>query len=463
MMNMKATMLDDWLDCLVRFRIYNEDKEDNELTSEFGIFGNTSSKTVDTGIPMSVEILKNKYSIDDLEAYTLTRFMYSIGKPIISDPDYDVFENYVLNTYEMLISSYDDDEIPEDLLVKIYGREKATEYVGAAKPKKDEAFIDISNQVSKSMQSYRTLQECYPWINAHKSVELMVSPKIDGINTATSYVRDPNSMKFNYARTRGRSSRAFDISHNIIKKFPQEISLPNNIDNLVIAAEAILPRAYLETLNKAIYSVTGTNPEIHTPRGGGMSMLKRTDIPDEVYSNLRLFVFRCSYGRTFDESLAFAEANGFEVVPHEVYKFTYSNYSEYEKELSDLIYKYKGICDKMGITTDGIVLQVNDRKLAENEVSSKIADGDNLAVKALAWEADVYSSKVIDIVLEPSATHYNCKAIIEPVYNSSDKKLSIVNLYNIGMMIRNKVKIGSLIEFKYENETTISFLRNLSN
>jgi NAD-dependent DNA ligase len=149
-------------------------------------------------------------------------------------------------------------------------------------------------------------------------------------------------------------------------------------------------------------------------------------------------------------------------VPHEVYRFKFHNGEEYNKELTALIMKYKTLTENMGITTDGLVLQVNDRHLAENEHTATAADGDNLAVKAVAWEASVFSSKVTNIVIQPSANQYCCKAIVEPVYTESDKKLSVVNLYNPDTMIRNNVNIGSVIEFKYENETTISFLRNLS-
>ena len=400
--------------------------------------------------------------LDMLEQYTLTRYMYSIGKPLISDQEYDKLECDVLSNYgAMAYTSYDDDDVPKELLIKVYGEKEASELIGEGTS--NDIIPDLTAQVSKSMQSFRTLEECYSWISEHKHMEIMVSPKIDGINTASNFQKCSDFYKLNYARSRGKSGRALDISQNVAKVLPKNFKLDKEIDNIIFICEAILPREHLDKLNNNILKNTGVDPGIHTPRGGAMSMLKRSDVDDEVYNYLKLFVFRCSYGKTFEESLEFAKNSGFTVVPHEVYKFKYNTYEEYEKELSDLIYKYKALTEDMGITTDGLVLQINDRDLAENEQTTEVADGDNLAVKALAWEAYVYSSRVTDIIIQPSANQYCCKAVVESVYTESGKKLSIVNLYNPDTMISANVNVGSVIEFKYENETTISFLRNLSN
>lgn len=408
----------------------------------------------------------NIIGLTDKELYTLARYLYKYDMSPINDIEYDALESklkqevtpnftdffgdgFESNPFE---TSYDDDVTrPTDLLNRVLTENELQQL--ARMENSGNAIETLDAYVSKSMQSYRTLRECFDWINRYHAVEFCISPKIDGINSTTSY----SNGTFDSARTRGRGKNAIDISEKMQQHLPSVI---NYNDQLILAAEAVITRDNLENYNQMVNTDTKT---FVTCRGGALSILRRKDIPEMCTNFIRTFVFRTNVGATLSEGLDIAESLGFNVVPHEVYTFKYTTYEEYEKELSALIWKYKEIMEGMNIPTDGLVLQINNNSHFTDTVTHTAYDGGNLAVKALAWEPGVYTSRVKEIVMDADTTvQYNCKAIVEPVYTEEGKCMQRVNLYNINTMVTNDVHPGDLIQFEYVNETTINFRKKVT-
>lgn len=406
---------------------------------------------------MNISTLNNK------DKYRLARYLYKYGMSPLSDVEYDELEqtlkkevvanasytdffssDFESNPFE---TSYDDDSTrPTDLINLVLSAEEQEQLKTMEKSGKAVEVLDA--YVSKSMQSYRTLRECFDWINNYHGVEFCISPKIDGINSTSSYV---NGI-FDTARTRGRGKNAIDISTKLKKCLPEKIDFNNQF---IVAAEIVVTRDHLEQYNSMVNSDAKT---FVTCRGSALSILRRTDIPEECTSFIKPFVFRTNVGNTLAEGLTIAKELGFNTVPFEVYTFKYSNYEEYEKELSELIWKYKEIMEELNIPTDGLVLQINNNSYFSNTVTHTAYDAGNLAVKALAWEPGIYTSRVKDIIMAADTTvQYNCKAIVEPTYTEEGKCMQYVNLYNINTMIVNDIHPGDLIKFEYVNETTINF------
>ena len=397
------------------------------------------------------------------DLYRLCRYLYKYGMSPLSDVDYDKLEsevkNYTMNddSFTSLFgesnnpfeTSYDDDTVrPDDLIDKCLTNDeklrlKLMENSGDS--------IALDAYVSKSMHSERSIWACKPWIDKYYDAEFCISPKIDGINTTTEYV----DGSIQISRTRGRGKNAIDIFNKMSKVLPSNINYPNRF---IVAGEAVITRDDLTSYNEM-----GTGNDIFvTCRGSALSILRRTDIPDVCTSFVKIFVFRTNIGDTLSDGLDKAQQLGFNVVPHEVYKFKYTTDFEFEKELSALIWKYKGIMEKIGIPTDGLVLQINDNKFFGNTVTNTAYDGGNLAVKALAWEPGIYVSKVEEIVLECNVNYqYNCKVRVSPTYTEDGKKMQMVNLYNVNTLINNNIHEGDTIEFQYVNETTINFVRKV--
>jgi NAD-dependent DNA ligase len=380
------------------------------------------------------------------ELYTLSRFMYKIEQSIILDQEYDKLEKELVGENR---TDYNDDDIPTELLHQVYSEEKVKELLTGLK---EPSSINLERYVSRSMKAYRTLEECYEWINQNKELEMCISPKIDGINTTTLFTKDG----LQYSRTRGRMGRSNDITANISRVLPRDLTA----DDLVVCAEAVYTADELSVVNQQLTQYSSTTPII-TPRGGATSVLMRDIYPDFVYNHLNIFVFRTNYGDTLAESIDYAKSLGFSVVPHEVYKFKFNSYAEYEKEITSLIWKYKLMMEENGIPTDGLVLQINQRDVFNRDIKDGFIEGGSLAVKAVGWEPGVYQSEVIDIKIEPSVFQCCTKALIKPVTTDSGKKLSVVNLFNPSILFNNKIKVGSIIEFNYKNETTTDFIRKI--
>lgn len=402
------------------------------------------------------------------EKYQLARYLYKYGMSPFSDTEYDTIErelrqdaetgtgftDYFEGAFESnpFETSYDDDtQRPTELLKRVLSDKELNQL--ALLESSGQSVEKLDAYVSKSMQSYRTLEECFEWINKYHGVEFCISPKIDGINSTTSYV---NGV-FETTRTRGRGKNAIDISEKMCKHLPNVIDTK---EQFIIAAEAVITRDHLEQYNQMVGDGDKT---FVTCRGSALSILRRTDIPTECTNFIKTFVFRTNVGATLSEGLDIAKSLGFNVVPHETYTFKYTNYIEYEKEITTLIWKYKELMEGMNIPTDGLVLQINSNTHFSDTATHTAYDGGNLAVKAVAWEPGVYTSRVLQITMDADTTvQYNCKAIVEPVYTEEGKCMQNVNLYNINTMIMNDVHPGDLIQFEYMNETTINFRKKVT-
>jgi NAD-dependent DNA ligase len=227
------------------------------------------------------------------------------------------------------------------------------------------------------------------------------------------------------------------------------------INGFVAAAEAVVTFDHLAEYNTMVEKSSGA---FVTCRGSALSILRRTDIPDECTNFVQPFVFRTNYGSKHSDGLNKAKELGFKVVPFETYTFEFKTYEEYEKEITTLIWKYRNMMDSIGVPTDGLVLQINDNAYFTGTITNTAFDGGNLAVKALAWEPGIYTSRVREIIMECEGNlQYNCKALVEPTYTEEGKCMQFVNLYNPNIMICNDIHEGDLIKFEYVNETTINF------
>lgn len=402
----------------------------------------------------------NLENCTDEEKYLLCRYLHKYAMSPITDREFDELESKIKdsgfnNTNFFNDSpfdiSYDDDFKPVEIINKVLSDDEKHSLEIMENSGKSIGSIDA--YVSKSMKSYRTLRECFDWIDQFKGVEFCISPKIDGINTTSIYDSNGN---FQYARTRGRSrsGSAIDISGKVINVIPQNII---NIDDkeLVVAGEAVVSTKDLEMYNNMVNKSDGM---FVTCRGVALSILRRTDIPKECNDFVKIFVFRTNWGNTLSDGLDKAQSLGFNVVPHETYTFKYSTYEEYEQELTTLIWKYRTLMNDRNIPTDGIVLQINDNSYFSGTVTNTAYDGGNLAVKALAWEPGIYTARVKDIIMDCEGNvQYNCKVQIEPTYTEEGKCMQFVNLYNINTLISNDIHEGDLIRFEYVNETTINF------
>lgn len=289
-------------------------------------------------------------------------------------------------------------------------------------------------------------------LNLNEKVEQVVySPRLD------QSINEQDLNRLIFSRSRGRKGQYITWTDNVSKCLPRMIkNIQSSKEDIFISAEAFVEPDYLETLGHfAKCSFT-------TSRDAARSALQRSDYPDKVYKHVRLLAFRVNVGDTLTEGLEALRDIGFPTVPFRKHTFSFTNFEEFEKELSEIIWEFKAIAAEQHIPNDGIVLQVNETASFGKESTENLYDDGNFAVKALGWEPSIYSSIVKEVLIRRDYTvRFSVKAIVEPVYTEGNKMLTTVNLFNPKRLIESDVHVGDLIEFEYKNDTTINFIRKL--
>lgn len=295
-------------------------------------------------------------------------------------------------------------------------------------------------------------EEDFSKLKLNEKIEQVVySPRLD------KPIEGQDINRLIFSRSRGREGQYLTWTDNVSKCLPKVIkNIQSSKEDIFISAEAYVEPDYLETLGHfAKCSFT-------TSRDAARSALQRTDYPDKVYNHVKLLAFRVNVGDTLTEGLETLRDMGFPTVPFKKHTFTFTNFQEFEKELSDLIWEFKAIATERHIPNDGIVLQVNETASFGKESTETQYDDGNFAVKALGWEPCIYSSIVKEILIKRDYTvRFSVKAVVEPVYTEGHKTLTNVNLFNPKRLIESGVHVGDLIEFEYKNDTTINFIRKL--
>lgn len=394
-----------------------------------------------------------------IKKFIVSRFMYRIGQPILSDQEYDLLEKNLKDVEEVkeyMERTWEDDPVPTELLQEFYGEEE-TERLLISNNLKDYNNNFVSSEEFKAQSIYpaRYLSEALEWNNAHVGMEVLYMPKIDGISTSHEYAQNV----FRSSRTRGRrgGDSFIDISDNCKHALPAKL----NVNNLTLNAEAFVSEDDMEYYTE----ITGTN--FTSPRMCGISAVRRAEFPKQLIANtLQLYVFNSSYGDTLKEGIDFARSLGFKTVPYLVRTIEhYSSESEYLKAITPIMKGLKDFTDDRGIPTDGVVIQVNDRKsfAAGADVGEKYT-AHNLAFKCLFWEEEKFISVVKDIEIfqaMKSKQNFSVKLIVEPIKTKSGKTLQTINMYNLKTLIDSDVTIGDTIEFAHFNDTSIKFVRKV--
>lgn len=164
------------------------------------------------------------------DRYIISRWMYSIGKPIMSDGEYNSLHRYLKSQNklpEYTERSWSSDPCPKELLTA-YGLEDAIYEV---------KLLDKT----ESIESFTTKEEIDLFYTGMNNAHV-VSFKEDGFNIqATYYNNKPLKV-----HTRGRSTDAMDVSQ-LVDILPQNISLSGEVK---IVGELTLTHNNFEELKK---------------------------------------------------------------------------------------------------------------------------------------------------------------------------------------------------------------------
>lgn len=398
-----------------------------------------------------------------LDLVLAARFAYSKGKPIISDAEYDSACTSLKQAGVALNPIYEDDEVPYGPLERVAGLSKAevdakyslpassgtTQYFSS--PSESSDFDLLSESDSLSISAVTDYSEAYAWFEGNSDIELVISTKIDGINTRRGYKYRDGKLVYNAALTRGRKSDPFDITANMQKISPNNITsdIPHD---LVVYSETVVPFSAIQYINEK-YS-----DDYIIPRNLAMAMMRVTKFEDADYENLKSFVFRLDWGATLSEGLEKAKSLGFDTVPYVTYTYHHMPYEDFVADIGKVMHTLKDATDAMGIITDGMVAEINDRSLAGQQTIHNNYSSANIALKIGLWQPGVYESTVVALDLSQHSDQCSCVAIVEPVIAKGGQRISRVNCFNPSILFANDIRPGKKIKFEYKNETTVNLI-----
>lgn len=397
-----------------------------------------------------------------LDRVRIARCMYAAGKQHISDAEYDNLVRLLAEQGIILDPVYEDDPTPYDAFERVMhlNREGVDELLAD----KDTESSTVSKQISAndldflnesdslSIVSVTAFEEALEWFRRYKGVEMIISTKIDGINTRRGYKYDNGKLYYRASLTRGRRSDPINISENMRRISPTVI--PSNVihEDVVVYSETVVPSFAIDIMNEK-YATDYT-----IPRGLAMAMMRVERFSEEDFQYLKSYVFRVDYGKTLEEGLCLAEQLGFDVVPYVHYTYNGESFDVFKSQMEEIISNLKGKTDGMSIVTDGMVAEVNDRTLFSSGGITNNYSSANLALKIGLWVPGVYESEVRSLDFTMQADRCACVAIIDPVIAKGGQTISRVNCFNPATLFEYNILPGSRIRFEYKNETTVNLL-----
>lgn len=394
---------------------------------------------------------------DKLAILKIARCMYSHGVQGLSDAEYDDLLTDLVAAGVEVNPIYEDDPIPyrefSDYLE--LDADEVDELLRLSQPKSESAkildFDFLAESESLSISPVFSFEEAYTWFCQHEGLEIVISTKIDGINTRRGYRCVDKKLNYIASLTRGRRSDPLDVTKNMAVISPKIINTDIGQD-LIVYSETVALREAISALNEKY------GEDYTIPRGLAVAMMRTDKFEADDYKYLKSFVFRVDYGAKLSDGLVMAKQMGFDVVPYVMYTYNGESFSSFKLQMQETISHLKGIADGMDVVTDGMVAEVNDRTaytLADVNNNYSTA---NLAMKIGLWQPGVYTSVVKHLDLTQQAERCTCVAVVEPVITKGGQKVSRVNCYNPSVLFANKILPGKVIKFEYKNETTVNLI-----
>lgn len=382
---------------------------------------------------MDIKGLQKANRYEDL--FILARYLYRIGRPIMNDQEYDKLEK-VFRQHGLLLDylnrTYDDDPVPVKLLEEL----NLTHLIPQKSGSTSEYAFALDEEKSLSIKAVTTVDEVYSFVEGVRGQDLIMSLKLDGVNSKSLYV-DGN---FELCLSRARSGDGIDYTKNIRNILPSSI---NNTSKFTkVFSESFVLENYLPVLRQ----IDPTSYK--TPKSSAISLLRVTH-EDKHYKYLKSLAFTVEGVeglKTKEDELKYLKANGFNTTPYLVFKA-----DSIPKERLAFEQWLLNICkvfhDKtQAIPSDGLVLEVNDLSFESNinhQYSSK-----NIAIKLAQWKHKKYKGIVEDIILEQKRVKASCRVKIKSMHTADGCSADYINVFNPSIIINQGITIGSEVEFE---------------
>ena len=382
---------------------------------------------------MDIKGLQNANRYEDL--FILARYLYRIGRPIMNDTDYDKLEKTfrqhgVLSDY--LNRTYDDDPIPVELLKEL----NLEHFIIEQKGSKSKYVSALDEEKSLSIRAVTSIDEVFSFVEGVRGQDLIMSLKLDGVNSKSLYVNGD----FELCLSRARAGEGIDYTKNIRNILPSKI---NNTSKFTkVFSESFVFESYLPTLRELDPS------SYKTPKSSALSLLRVTH-GAEHYKYLKSLAFAVEGVdglNTKEDEFKYLKDNGFETAPYVVFK------SESIPKDRILFEKWLlKVCDlfhskTLAVPSDGLVFEVNDLSYdatINNQYSTR-----NIAIKLSHWKHKKSKGIVEDIILEQRRVKASCRVKIKSTQTADGCSADYINVFNPSIIISQGITIGSEIEFE---------------
>lgn len=393
---------------------------------------------------------------DDISLFRASRFAYRIGKPFLTDEDYDILFKRIEEQYpdtEELYHVYEEDKIiPEELLE--YGIDRLDiEMFSSQRSIVRDFTYEKSQQLiaedNKSILSVKTLEEEYAAIVKLGSGTYNFSPKMDGVFASAIYERiDETKFQLKCGKSRGEVTKSIDITEPISNVLPQIITLDTKEDSVKFTFEG----TYINNQVKA----DGYQCQRSACQGVFSSTLNKKVFK---YSNVIMICHGSSLDLNYKDTMEVAKNCGFNVVPFNTLEFDETmTIEEYEtwSQGAKADVRYWSVVNEIEI--DGIVA-VKDNYVGDKDGLSgkKLYNKNVFAIKTGYWNNGEYESTIIGFDAEQQDSDISYKLMIAPVITTGGKTLTKLTDLRLRTIVESKMKIGDTVRFYYLNNTTPKF------
>lgn len=392
-----------------------------------------------------MEDLYNSYRFAD--AYLLARYAYRIGEPMMNDSEYRLLEDAMACTDQAYLTkrSYDDDPVPEDLL-----KEFNLQHLIVKQDDIPEELLNGSvGDRTMSIKPLDNYKDAYDFFMSTPNEDKVMSSKCNGANLNATYIKDNDKDFYCYkgGLTRGRNGDCMNVSSNLYKVVPKKIVNDECEDKIRIYGEGLVDDSAYKNIPRK------SGKDFTSSRMAAISML-RVEIEPKYYKHLRFYAYRAegikcntAWG-TFKklEELGFTTPPKIYIKASEVPK-DFEAFKVWLKSKMDWFYEEN---KKYDLPADGIVVDINDKNfvgVTDGHYTSR-----DCALKFEYWSEKYYVGVIKDILIEQQRVLASVVVLIEPLVTEDGVTVRRVTGYNLDILVKNHLTVGSKVYFGRNSE-----------
>lgn len=341
---------------------------------------------------------------------------YALGQPIMTDAEFDVLEQELIE-----LGSDLPDSVSEDFDDSYEQNEVGADYL------------------TFSIKPIKTYQEAKEYFLRHKGETFTATPKIDGVCVKNLF--DVGHYLESSSRNR-KSKTAIDFTEAMRAIVPK-LDLTKQV---TVTGEAYVLQKDLQILR----DVYGKDKYV-LPRSAAISLLRNPEKHREHIHLLNFKAFATSNTlSSHQEELDWLQSLGFQTPKSVVFQIDWD--IDFETQVNNIM----NLADDPSLPTDGIVIQVNSHEFS-SEATGKYLDT-QIALKLGKWGGNVFEGVVIGLEFTEAKGNKGCVLLIEPLRLPDGVTQTRINAYNPGILERLNVSVGSVVKFRRESENSCNLI-----